>query len=287
MDGELLRWLYHYLLGHGKAAATPRCRYDEGLIVLIGLQAVLCNRSLRWAASRQNWPIWCRRVLTFPSYSQLRRRLLKPSAARRVLELDRHLKTRLGCSDQKVADGKPLTIGGFSKDRDATRGHVPGGFARGYRLHAVRDAITGVIDVSAVTGLAAGEATVLRPMLRKMRLRGCVIRADANYDSNALYAAAALRRGRLIAPRRKPGRGLGHGQHHRHRLLAIAELESDPAHRRDHARRRSVAERTFADLGNRVGLFGLPNFVRRKHRVRKWVRAKIVLYHLILLLGKT
>jgi hypothetical protein len=285
MDGELLRWLYHKLLGV-EPPATPRCRYCDGLIVLIGLYATLNNRSLRWAASRQNWPIWCQRVLRFPSYSQVRRRMLKPGAMLLLLQLDTQLKQRLGTSSQKIADGKPLIVGGFSKDRDATRGHVPGGFARGYKLHAVRDGVTGIIDVSNITGLAAGEATVLRPMLRKIPLRGCVLRADANYDSNALYATAASRGGRLIAPRRKPGRGLGHGHHHPHRLEAITALENTLTTRREHIRRRSAAERTFADLGNRVGLFALPNFIRRRHRVRRWVRAKILLYHLILVLER-
>ena len=33
-------------------------------------------------------------------------------------------------------DGKPLPVGVASKDPGAARGHVMGGFARGYKLHA-------------------------------------------------------------------------------------------------------------------------------------------------------
>jgi hypothetical protein len=123
-------------------------------------------------------------------------------------------------------------------------------------------------------------------MLRRADLRGCVLRADANYDSNALYALTASRGGRFVAPRRKPGRGLGHHPQHADRLRAIGELERDPAARQSHRRWRADIERGFADLCNRAGLFALPPFVRRLKRVRRWVRAKLLLYHLRLLLDQ-
>jgi hypothetical protein len=285
MDGELLRWLYHRLVKDRTANRTRYCTYSDGLIALVGLFAVMSNRSARWASVRANWPAWQKRPL--PSYSQLRRRLATPSVATLLRQLNEQLTDHLGRSNHKAADGKPLVVGGFTKDRDATRGHVPGGFARGYRLHAVRDGVTGVIDVAAVTGLADGEASVLRPMLRRTDLRGCLLRADANYDSNALYALTASRGGRLIAPRRKRGRGLGHHPQHPDRLKAIAELEHDPEARQSHRRWRADIERGFADLCNRTGLFALPPFVRRLTRVRRWVRAKLLLYHLRLVLDQT
>jgi hypothetical protein len=285
MDGELLRWLYHRFTKDRTCRRTPHCTYSDGMIALVGLFAVLSNRSVRWASVRANWPVWQKRPL--PSYSQLRRRLATPSVATLMRQLNDQLTDQLGRSTHKAADGKPLVVGGFTKDRDATRGHVPGGLARGYRLHAVRDGVTGVIDVAAVTGLADGEATVLRPMLRRTNLRGCLLRADANYDSNALYALAASRGGRLIAPRRKRGRGLGHHPQHPDRLKAIAELEHDPEARRSHRLWRADIERGFADLCNRAGLFALPPFVRRLKRVRRWVRAKLLLYHLRLVLDRT
>ena len=135
----------------------------------------------------------------------------------------------------------------------------------------------------------AGEATVAAvTLLPCLDLRGCVLRADANYDSNRLYAAAAARGGRLLAFRRKPGAGLGHHAQHPDRLRAIAELEraSDaPARRRAHKRHRDAVERAFAHLTNLpFGLAPLPNHVRRLRRVRLWVGAKVLLFHLHLTL---
>lgn len=283
MDGELFNWLYHRLLDDPNARRTPRCTFGDGLIALIGLYAALNNRSVRWAACVGNWPIWCRRVRR-PSYSRLVRRLATPSVATLLRTVDAELVRRLGRRGDVIADGKPLVVGGFSRDPDATRGHVPGGFAVGYRLHVLRDAATGVIAAATVTGLADGEATVLRPLVRNSDLSGRAVRADANYDSNRLYACVAGRGGRLIAPRKKPRTGLGHGRHHPDRLRAIRELESCPLARRRHTRLRGDVERAFADLGNVVGLWSLPPFVRRLRRVRRWVRAKLLLYHLALVL---
>lgn len=200
-------------------------------------------------------------------------------------ELNAELTTRLGDSGQWIADGKPLIVSGYSKDRDATRGYVPGGFARGYKLHAIRDAVSGVIVIADTRGLADGEATVLRPMLRRLPRTRWLIRADANYDSVSLYTLAAARGGRLIAPRRKRGRGIGHHRQHPDRLAAIAELEGGGG--TIHRRWRSDIERAFADLGNIAGLFALPPFVRRRRRVRRWVRIKLLLYHLSLMLRRT
>lgn len=284
MDGELLRWLYHRLVNDDTARHTRNCVYSDATVALACLWAAINNRSLRWAAEPANWPLWCRRPR--PGYSQLRRRAGRPSVAALLLRVDRELTTRLGRSCDKAADGKPLVVSGFSRDPDATRGHVPGGFGRGYRLHAVRDGRTGVIELAAVTGLHAGEGRVLRGLLRRADLRGWVLRADANYDSNRLYALASVRGGRLIAPRRKRGRGLGHHPQHPDRLAAIAELEQAPDARRLHRRLRADIERGFADLCQCVGLFALPPFVRRLRRVRRWVRVKILLYHLTLVLRR-
>src|SRR5262249_27989114 len=156
-------------------------------------------------------------------------------------------------------------------------GHVPGGFARGYKLHVLVDSL-GRIERFAVTGLARGEATVMRQLLREYPLGGLRIRADANYDSNPLYEQIARNGGRLIAPRRKPGRGLGHQPQHPDRLRAIAELERSPEAAREHRRRRSSVERHLGHLSNLPeGLWALPGFVRHQPRVNRWIVSKIVL----------
>ena len=286
MDSELLRWLYHRLMHDVTWRRTRRCTYGDGLIALVGLFAVANNRSTRWASDRRNWPVWFKPAL--PSYSQVRRRLLQRPIAMRMRQLDDQVTARLGRSGTLSVDAKTLTVALHSRDPDAAVGRVRGGFGRGYALHVIRDRKTSVIRSAAVCDLRRGEATVARRLVRRTPLKGAVLRADANYDSVALYRDVAARGGRLIAARRKPGRGLSasHPQHP-DRLAAIRTLEHSPHGRATHTRERSDVERGFADLGQCVGLFALPPFVRRLHRVRRWVRAKLLLYHVTLWIRRT
>jgi len=279
MDDELLRWLYHRLLRDPSSSHTTDCTYSDGLIVFIFLFAALGNHSSRWACQKRHWPLWCR-ALAFPSYSQLCRRLKSAAVQRLLQQINQECKSHLSRSGELVADGKPLVVGGFSKDPDATVGKVPDGFARGYRAHVIADS-AGIIEDFEVSGLHGGEATVMRQLVRGVDVRDKIIRADSNYDSNPLYGQVADKGGRLIAPRRKPQRGLGHHPQHPHRLLAIAELEQSPPRLAEHRRRRNRIEQILAHLTNLpCGLWALPNFVRRLWRVTMWILAKITLYHL-------
>jgi hypothetical protein len=283
MDDQLLRRVYH-LLFHGVDARTRHGhRYPDAGVLFLHFVAVARNSSIRAVYPRSTWPLWARRIRV-PSYSQAMRRLADDHTQRRLDEINAHLRAMLPESDHKALDGKPLVVGHFSKDADATRGRLDHQtWARGYKLHVLADA-RGAIDACLITGLRDGEATVARTMLEPMTLGGCVVRADANYDSNPLYAWVADRGGRLVAPRRKPGTGLGHHRQHPDRLAAIEELEGDPDRLKAHRRQRNRVEQTFAHLTNLpFGLSPLPNSVRRLSRVRQWVLAKIILYHLHLI----
>jgi hypothetical protein len=279
MDDELLRFLYHRWFGLASRRGCRRGKFSDGVIVLIYLLGVLHDRSPRWAANRHNWPLWLRRVLPSPSYSQLMRRLKTTSARQLIDQISADCRQRFPPSQLKFCDGKPLVVGGFSKDPDARWGKVPDTWAKGYKLHALVDS-TGVIETFEVTALDAGESTVACRLVRQTNLHAVVIRTDANYDSNRFYAAVRQRGGRLIAPRRKPGRGLGHHRQHPDRLRAIAELEHNALAMKTHRRLRVAVEQCFAHLTNLpFGLSPLPNFVRRLTRVRLWLSAKIALYH--------
>jgi hypothetical protein len=286
MDSELLRWLYHRLLHDPTFSRSSHCVYGPGLITLIYFYAVLNNCSPRWACQRRNWPIGYRR-LKLPSYSQLNRRLKRPETDRIIARINDELRRRLPRTDLKFVDGKPLVVGGFSKDPDATVGQVPGGFARGYKVHLLVDSLGG-IEAFDVTGLHAGEPVVMRKLLQNHDLSGLLIRGDSNYDSNPLYRQVADNGGRLIAPRKKPSTGIGHHPQHPDRLRAIAELEQSKQALREHRGIRAGVERCIGHLTNLpFGLWALPNFVRRRSRVKRWVSAKIALFHLHRLLALT
>jgi IS5 family transposase len=280
MDGELLRWLYHRLV-LDPTCSTRNCTYGDGLIAWVYFFSVQNDRSLLWASDKRHWPLWCRR-LKLPSRSQTAKRLRTASVKALIESVNTGLQQRLPRGDQKTVDGKPLEVSNFSHDPDARRGRGAGGFGRGYKLHVLVDAIAGVIERFVVTPLNSGESRVLRDTLADSPMNGMTLRADANYDSNPAYRAVAAAGGRLIAPRRKPGRGISRShRQHPDRLAAIELLETDPAALADHKCRRNRVEQTLAHLTNLpFGLSPLPNFVRRLARVRLWVMAKITLYHL-------
>jgi len=287
MDDQLLRIVYHRLFNSGKVPHPFNCIYSDATIAMIHLLAVLRDRSMRWAHDRRNWPIWMRR-LPRPSYSQLMRRLQRPSLQQLIAQISREYRDQLPHSAEKFCDGKPLVVGGFSKDPDVDRGKLPGeGWGRGYKVHVIVDSC-GAIEAFAVTSLSAGESTTMRKLVKTAALDGVILRADSNYDSNKLYRAVARRKGRLIASRKKPGTGLGHTKHHPDRLKAIEELERTDEALRAHRRHRIRVEQTLGHLTNLpFGLSPLPNCVRRKKRVTQWVTSKILFYHLYLSLQKT
>ena len=119
-----------------------------------------------------------------------------------------------------------------------------------------------------------------RALVARLDLTGAAVRCDSNDDSNRLYAGVAARGGRLVAPRKKPHTSPGHHARHPDRLRAIRRLERCDQAYEAHERHRIAVEQAFARLTNLpLGLAPLPNFVRRLPRVRRWVAAKITLYH--------
>jgi hypothetical protein len=225
MDGELFRRLYHLCVGVASREAGRRRTYSDLEVLVTFVLAAVANRPLSWACRRGNRPPWCLR-LKVPTPSTMSRRTRTPQFRRLLLALDAALRGRLPGSSLKFLDGKPLLVAGHSGDRDARTGRAPGGFAQGYRLHALLDAC-GRVEAFTVTGLGGGESTAARELLVPAAdLRGALVLGDPNYDSNPLYAAVSAAGGRLLAPRRKPGTGFGHGtEQHPDRLRAVDELE--------------------------------------------------------------
>src|SRR5688572_827449 len=294
MDGQLVVELYHEL-SPATGRRPRRGVHSDQLVVFLFLLACVMGRSTRFVLQRRNLPVWLRAVLPdpLPSTSCMSRRLRTTRAAALIATLDQRFRTRLPRHDDddvvKVLDGKPLTVSAVSRDPDVTRGKVRDGWALGYKVHVLIDAATRAVDLFEVTTLSAGESTVAQSMLRQASepvVRDALVLADANYDSNDLYTLVDDLGGRLRAPRRKPGTGLGHATHqHPHRLQAIEHLEGDPERRRLCCRHRMVVEQTLGHLTNLpCGLSPLPNFVRRLHRVRLWVSVKVLLYHAYLTL---
>jgi hypothetical protein len=181
----------------------------------------------------------------------------------------------------KLLDGKPLTVSANSRDTDAAWGFGASQKGKGYKLHMI-DSGKPMPERFEVHPMNVAESRVARRMIPTLTGVGYIV-ADANYDDNRLYEAAASVAHRFIAPRRRPHTGLATWpRSHPERLRAIATLEAAPlvgntfGKHLMHLRRQ--IETTFGNLCSFfAGLTHLPPWVRGLPRVRLFVHAKLII----------
>jgi hypothetical protein len=266
---------------------SRRHTYSDFLIARLYFWAVLHDRPMTWALD----PFHYNRIFSprkRPSVSQLHRRIASDRFARllqRVHDRFAGSNGRFAGSDRigsLCIDGHALCVSPVSQDRDARRGHVPGGFAKGYKLHAVvsRDR---KIPVFCVLPLNRHEMPVAREMLRHLPrvTPGTFILADGNYDAHVLHKDVAAWGGWLVTrPRGRGQHPVTRRQMGPARRTLIDLWQSRPQLMRRIYRERNRIEQVFGHLRCTPGLLGpLPSFVRGMARVRRWVGAKITLYH--------
>ena len=307
MEGEL--WEAVYRLIRAEASKRPRrkrVRYSDAWVLGVFFWAVVHDRPVCWACEARNWPER-HRWRQLPSDSTVSQRMRALPALQLLAAVLDRLASLVPPSSGLVraVDGKPLPVGGFSKDRDADWGRSAGGaWDRGYKMFDVWG--RGVVpDAWALGPLNEPEPAVARAVLvPRLAAAGCggYLLGDALLDSNPLHEACAACGIQLVAPRKKPGAGLGHrkGGHSPGRLRSIALLESpapgdlpgalpgNPAAAAAAGRRAPFARELYAmradierRLGNLCGFGGglapLPAWVRRPRRVARWVAAKLVI----------
>lgn len=261
-----------------------RLRFGDWLIVSMFFWAVAHDRPQSWACDRRNYNSLFR-PRKLPSVSQFNRRMNHPRTLEILLNVHRQLGGEITATALSYLDGKPLTVGVASKDRDAKSGHVMGGYARGYKLHAWMSEDRRV-PLWSVMPLNVHEAPVAQALIEQapwLSDRSLVL-ADQNYDTHDLHKQIDAHNGRLLVrPKGDPS-----GQRHpvtlrqmgkaRRELLEIQKQSPQMIHLVH--RRRIHAEGILGNLcGYGGGLTSLPPWVRRVHRVRRWVGGKIILYH--------
>jgi len=258
--------------------------YANTEILAVFLWAAMHNRPIDWACERSSWPIqaWRQRL---PDQSTMSRRLKDQSVWDDLRLMLESVQSRFGNEheDQStyIVDGKPLPVSNISGDPDAARGWGAGIYARGYKLHAIIDAENRMIEFD-VQPLNKAESVIAGELVKAVSVeRPTNLLADAGYDSNPLHRACEANGIQLIAPRRRPGTGLGwvKGGHSAGRLRSI-QITEGPGREWDRVHRfvRLGIERFFGTLATpATGLFALPPWVRRLHRVRAWVAAKLVI----------
>ncbi|MCP4555572.1 MAG: transposase [Herbaspirillum sp.] len=186
---------------------------------------------------------------------------------------------RLGPGDRYAAiDGRPLVVGGCSKDRDARAGRGAGGMARGYKMYAVVDG-RHVILAYEIHAMSMAEQTVALSLLPRLPSQVARIVGDKIYDSTKLHSVAAACGLRLYTPLREDRVGRRR-QPVRLRLLRL--LGREVGRRLMHWR--GEIERTFGTTTTvSFGFKGLPAWARRIHRVERWMWGKTLLHHAWLL----
>jgi len=277
MEHQLFQSIVAVVRSLSKVRKSARCRFADEDIVKVHYWAVIHDRPVSWATCRRNWPIWWRKPI--PSDSTMSRRL-KSARVRQLLAL---VERRLTAPEQEGVfwkiDGKPLPIGGCSKDRQAGYGRAAGGKAKGYKLHAITGA-DGRIAEWRVAPMNCDERVIAARLLKTATLQGYVV-ADANYDSNKLHAICDQRGNlQMVVPRRYgPQRGTGHRPQTAGRRRSREILENTtPEFGRGLLHDRAVIEREYGNLTNwGGGLSGLPPWIRTHPRVYRWVQAKLAL----------
>lgn len=272
----------------GKATRTfkpdRRQTYADRLIVAMYFWAVLHDRAMSWACDRSHYHSLFR-PRHLPSVSQFHRRIKSP----RVQLILQRVHGELAGVDSPTAtlivDGKSLPINPVTRDPDARWGHTFGRkqLGIGYKLHAYVTEDQRIL-CWCVRPLNEYEATIATLMLDYLppASQRTLILGDANYDTHDFYKAVSHHGAKLLTGlRREPAKHpVTLRQMGTDRREALKLYEQKRPLVRMTMRTRPVVERTFANATNHGGGLGpLPAFVRRLPRVRRWVGAKIALYH--------
>lgn len=279
MEHQLWKVIVAVLETLDKSRARRQGDFTDRWIVAVYYWSVLWDRPVTWALKRANWPIALRRH-RLPSDTRMSRRLRSPSVQGLLQALENRVmrKPKNGGLVWMI-DGKPLTIGGASKDRQAGYGRAARSKAKGYKLHALVGADKSLLEWR-LAPMNVDERKMAKRMLRRASIAGYVV-ADANYDSNELHATCDERGNlQMVVPRRYgPGRGHGHRPQTPGRLRSKEILENpNPEFGTALLAQRGDVERYFAHLTNwGGGLSHLPPWARGHRRVYRWVQAKLII----------
>jgi hypothetical protein len=273
MERELWPVLYRTVRAVAADFAQKYVQIPGWVILLTVVWAALHDRPMNWACQKENWKSTRLRLPRLPSPATLSRRADSVG----VGLLWHAVQERLRAANPPASwlsflDGKPLPVGGCSKDPDARYGRGAGKMDKGYKLHAVWS--NGVLpEAWEVTPLNTAETVVARRLIPQLPSGGYLL-ADGDYDVNALFDLAWRHGYQLVtpAPKAPPGRR----RQSRQRLRSI-DLMQEAFGRGLYGQRIGIEE-AFGQVSSFGGGLGpLPAWVRGLPRVRTWVWAKLLI----------
>jgi len=276
MEGHVWRMIERLLLSvEGKAR---RCTYSDREILLVSLWAILHDRPMVWACQAENWSE-AFRPPRLPDPSTLSRRWQQTSLRNKAYALHKYSVETLGVPCRYAAiDGRPLPVGGCSKDPDARSGRSAGGWGKGYKMHALVD-FRHVILSYAIRPMNQAEQTVAVHLLEEAPAIVTRVVGDGVYDSMRLHATAAAHGRKLYTPLRENRVG----KRKQPRRVHLLRLGNRAVGRRLLESRNEI-ERTFGQSSTICfGFKGLPAWARRSQRVFRWIWGKNFSYHAWLL----
>lgn len=277
MEHQLSREIVAVLQQIGKWRRRRNEDFTDEEIVRTWFWGVLHDRPVSWSCERRNWPLW-ERSQARPSRSTMSRRLRSKGVRRLLDQIEAEVLRPQQLCLLWMIDGKPLTIGGCSKDRQAGYGRAAGTMAKGYKLHAVFGPRF-TVAAWRIAPMNKDERVMARRLLREAPVQGYVL-ADGNYDSNDLHNVCLARDSvQFVAARRYgPNRGTGHRPQSPSRLRSMELLEGESSFGRSLFGQRFQIEQHFGHLTSwGGGLNSLPPWARTHRRVHRWVQAKLIL----------
>lgn len=206
MDREIWRIVSGCVARAARAVKTVgrKPTFSEVLIVRMYFWAVWHHQSLSWACDRLHYNTLFR-PRALPSISQFSRRVKTERFTAILQRVHKDLAARGIVGSLGYIDGKPLPVSPVSKDPDARSGHITGGYAKGYKLHAyVNEARR--VQVWVLAPLNVDEKVIARelllPNLPPPAHCQTLDMGDKNYDARVLYDGFAAKGRSLLTPLR-------------------------------------------------------------------------------------
>jgi hypothetical protein len=279
MERELWPLLYHELQAAARDVRQRSVQHQPWAIAAVLVWAALHDRTVTWACQPRHWSTTRLRPACLPSQPTVSRRVRRTAFGLFLNVLTDRLRGAGLPALALAVDGKPLLVGGCSKDPDARFGRAAGHVGRGYKLHAIWG-IRPLPEAWEVAPLNVCEKAAAGRLVGQLAGGGYLL-ADGNYDASPLYDTAAARGYQLVAPCRKakaPGCGKHYQSPYRQRSLAVLGAPLGAPFGTALRRRRTAIERAFGNATAFAGGLGpLPAWVRRPWRVGLWVWAKLAI----------
>lgn len=276
MERELWPVLYHTVRDVARGFSQKYVQISGWVLVLTMLWAALHDRPVLWACQKANWSTTRLRPWQLPSARTMSRRIDKVGVGLLWRAIEQRLRDLSGVHPGLTAflDGKPLPVGGSTKDADACFGRAAGVMAKGYKLHTVWSN-RALPETWEVTPMNTAEQTVAHRLIAQLRSGGYLL-GDGNYDSNQLFDDAFQQGYQLVTPLPKGKPGSGHHYQSLHRLRSIETMQS--TYGPQLYKKRATIERNYGNASSfGGGLAPLPAWIRGLDRVRTWVWAKLLI----------